>query len=367
MWVNNVGGSDEKTVRELVETPDEIWRAQLELNLTSAFQGAKAAASRMTAGGVIINISSGAGMRGSPRTGPYAAAKAGMLNLTQTLALELAPRGIRVNAVSPGPVATEAFREVLGVSDQLEQLQATIPLGRLGTPDDIAAAVVFMASPAASWVTGQNLLVAGGRTERSYHYQPTSRLRRSSAMDFEGKVLFATGGGSGIAAATARRFAAGGGRVAIVDLDAGKAQEVASGIDGAIGLGGDVADESSVVAAIESARRAARAHRLRPQRRRPRRVRSDRGVDARGLAPDDGRPRRRHVPRLQARPADHARAGRRLDRQHRVDGGVDGQQQQLALRRGEGRHHLVLPSAGAGGGARRPGQLAGARSGADRA
>ena len=73
-------------------------------------------------------------------------------------------------------------------------------------------------------------------------------------MDFEGKVLFATGGGSGIAAATAQEFAAGGGRVAIVDLDADKAQEVASGIDGAIGLGGDVADESSVVAAIEAAR-----------------------------------------------------------------------------------------------------------------
>jgi NAD(P)-dependent dehydrogenase (short-subunit alcohol dehydrogenase family) len=173
VWVNNVGGSDEKAVRELVDTPDETFRAQLELNLTSAFQGAKAAASRMSAGGVIVNVASGAGMRGSPRTGPYAAAKAGMLNLTQTLALELAPRGIRVNAVSPGPVATEAFREVLGVADQLEQLQATIPLGRLGTPDDIAAAVVFMASPAASWVTGQNLLVAGGRTERSYQYQPT--------------------------------------------------------------------------------------------------------------------------------------------------------------------------------------------------
>jgi 7-alpha-hydroxysteroid dehydrogenase len=172
VWVNNVGGSDEKTVRELVDTPDEIWRAQLELNLTAAFQGAKAAAGCMPDGGVIVNIASGAGMRGSPRTGPYAAAKAGMLNLTQTLALELAPRGIRVNAVSPGPVATEAFLEVLGVSDQLEQLEATIPLGRLGTPDDIAAAVVFLASPAAGWVTGQNLLVAGGRTERSYQYQP---------------------------------------------------------------------------------------------------------------------------------------------------------------------------------------------------
>jgi 7-alpha-hydroxysteroid dehydrogenase len=172
VWVNNVGGSNEKTVRELVDTPDEIWRAQLELNLTSAFQGAKAAARHLPAGGAIVNIASGAGMRGSPRTGPYAAAKAGMLNLTQTLALELAPRGIRVNAVSPGPVATEAFREVLGVADRLDDVASTIPLGRLGTPDDIAAAVVFLASPAASWVTGQNLLVAGGRTERSYQYQP---------------------------------------------------------------------------------------------------------------------------------------------------------------------------------------------------
>lgn len=172
VWVNNVGGSDDKNVRELIDTPDEIFRAQLELNLTSAFQGAKAAATRMPRGGVIINISSGAGTRGSPFTGPYAAAKAGMNNMTQTLALELASRGIRVNAVSPGPVATEAFIEVLGVSDRLDELKATIPLGRLGEPDDIAAAVLYLASPAASWVTGEHLLVAGGRTQRSYQYRP---------------------------------------------------------------------------------------------------------------------------------------------------------------------------------------------------
>src|SRR6478752_2782690 len=127
VWVNNVGGSDEKTVRALVDTPDEVWRAQLELNLTSAFQGAKAAARRMDEGGAIVNIASGAGTRGSPFTGPYAAAKAGMLNLTQTLALELGPRGIRVNAVSPGPVITEAFIEVLGIGDRLEELERTIP------------------------------------------------------------------------------------------------------------------------------------------------------------------------------------------------------------------------------------------------
>jgi 7-alpha-hydroxysteroid dehydrogenase len=172
IWVNNVGGSDEKTVRELIDTPDDVFRAQLELNLTSAFQGCKAAAKRMGDGGVIINIASGAGTRGSPRTGPYAAAKAGMINLSQTLALELASRGIRVNTVSPGPVMTEAFREVLGVSDQLDALARTIPLGRMGVPDDIAAAVLYLASPAASWVTGEHLLVAGGRTSRTYQYEP---------------------------------------------------------------------------------------------------------------------------------------------------------------------------------------------------
>lgn len=171
VWVNNVGGSDEKTTRTLLDTPDSVFRSQLELNLTSAFQGCKAAAQRMNEGGVIVNISSGAGTRGSPFTGPYAAAKAGMNNLTQTLALELAP-AIRVNTVAPGPVVTEAFREVLNVEEELEELAATIPLGRLGVPNDIASAVVFLASDAASWITGQLLLVAGGRTQRSYQYRP---------------------------------------------------------------------------------------------------------------------------------------------------------------------------------------------------
>jgi len=171
VWVNNVGGSDEKATRSLIDTPDEIFRSQLELNLTTAFQGCKAAAEHMQDGGAIVNISSGAGMRGSPMTGPYAAAKAGMNNLTETLALELAPK-IRVNTVAPGPVATEAYEEVLGVDKEKQaQVAQAIPLRRIGAPDDIAAAVVYFASPAASWVTGQLLLVAGGRTHRSVNYQ----------------------------------------------------------------------------------------------------------------------------------------------------------------------------------------------------
>jgi NAD(P)-dependent dehydrogenase (short-subunit alcohol dehydrogenase family) len=171
IWVNNVGGSDEKTTRTLIDTPDDVFRAQLELNLTSAFQGCKAAARRMGPGGAIVNISSGAGTRGSPFTGPYAAAKAGMNNLSETLALELAP-DIRVNTVAPGPVATEAFADVLGTEGQHEAIASTIPLGRLGEPDDIAGAVLYLASDAASWVTGQLILVAGGRTQRTHQYRP---------------------------------------------------------------------------------------------------------------------------------------------------------------------------------------------------
>jgi 3-oxoacyl-[acyl-carrier protein] reductase len=174
IWVNNVGGSDEKTTRTLIDTPDDVFRAQLELNLTSAFQGCKAAAKRMQPGSSIVNISSGAGMRGSPYTGPYAAAKAGMNNLSETLALELAP-DIRVNTVAPGPVATEAFSEVLNTDGQHDAIAATIPLGRIGRPDDIAGAVLYLVSDAASWVTGQLILVAGGRTHRTHQYRPRDR------------------------------------------------------------------------------------------------------------------------------------------------------------------------------------------------
>ena len=109
-------------------------------------------------------------MRAAPRTGPYGAAKAGMLNLTETLAAELAPRGIRVNAVSPGPVPTEAFRDMLDAPQKLQEYARAVPLGRFGTPQDIAAAVLYLASAASGWVTGQNILVAGGRTHRTLDY-----------------------------------------------------------------------------------------------------------------------------------------------------------------------------------------------------
>jgi 7-alpha-hydroxysteroid dehydrogenase len=164
IWVNNAGGTDERGVRPLADTTDAQLRDMLELNLVAALSGARAAALRMGRGGAIVNVASGAGMRAAPNTGAYAAAKAALINMTFTMAAELASRGIRVNAISPGMVPTDSFYDVLEFTpDDLPALVDTVPLGRMGTPQDMAAAVLYLASPAASWVTGQNLLVSGGR------------------------------------------------------------------------------------------------------------------------------------------------------------------------------------------------------------
>ncbi|MCW2615328.1 MAG: putative oxidoreductase [Frankiales bacterium] len=164
VWVSNAGGTDERGVRRLVDTSDDQLRDMLELNLVAAQAGVREAARRMPRGSAIVHVASGAGMRAAPNTGPYGAAKAAVLSLTATLAAELAADGIRVNAVSPGMVPTDSFFDVLQFDEQdVPALAATVPLGRLGTPEDIAAAVLYLASPASSWVTGQNLLVGGGR------------------------------------------------------------------------------------------------------------------------------------------------------------------------------------------------------------
>ena len=164
VWVNNAGGTDDAHVKPLTEVSDDELRDMLELNVVAAAAGAREAALRMVGGGAIVNVASGAGMRAAPNTGAYAAGKAALLNLTMTMAAELAPRGIRVNAISPGMVPTDSFFRVLQFTDaDLDRLAATVPLGRMGTPDDMAAAVLYLASPAAGWVTGQNLLIGGGR------------------------------------------------------------------------------------------------------------------------------------------------------------------------------------------------------------
>ena len=165
LWVSNAGGADDRTPRHLADMPDRQWDYQMDLNLRAVFTGARAAARVLDEGGSIINISSGAALKPSPNNGPYAVAKAGVDSLTRTMSTELAPRGIRVNGVAPGPVPTEVFMEFFGAAEEdIPQLgkKLGIPLGRLGTPEDVANAVVFLASDAASWVTGQTLLVNGG-------------------------------------------------------------------------------------------------------------------------------------------------------------------------------------------------------------
>ncbi len=165
IWVNNAGGLPDGTPRYLTRTEREQWQAQIDLNLTAVWSGCVAAAAHLGDGGSIINISSGAATGPQLKNGPYGASKAATNSLTQTFSVELAPK-IRVNAVSPGPVPTENFIESTDYRGERKQMidkQMRIPLGRIGTERDIGGAVVFLASPAASWITGQVLLVNGGR------------------------------------------------------------------------------------------------------------------------------------------------------------------------------------------------------------
>lgn len=162
IWVNNAGGLPDATPRYLTRTPEDRWDAQMDLNLKAVFIACQIAANNMDEGAIINISSSSAKAQGSLKNGPYGASKTAVNSLTQTFALELSPK-IRVNAVAPGPVPTKNFNESTNFPDDkpLEKILG-VPLGRLGTPDDIGHAVVFMASPAASWVTGQCLYVTGG-------------------------------------------------------------------------------------------------------------------------------------------------------------------------------------------------------------
>jgi 7-alpha-hydroxysteroid dehydrogenase len=163
IWVSNAGGLPDATPRYLTRTPEDRWDAQMDLNLKSVWLSAVIAARHMgERGGRIVNISSRAAMGPSVKNGPYAASKAAVTSLTATLALELAPR-VRVNAVAPGPIPTDNFNQSTNFpADRPLEKILNVPLGRLGTPDDIGNAVVFMASDASSWVTGQCLYVTGG-------------------------------------------------------------------------------------------------------------------------------------------------------------------------------------------------------------
>ena len=149
-------------------TSDEAWDQMLDVNLRAPFRLMRAAAPLLVARrGAIVNVSSVTGLRSFPGVLSYCVSKAGVDHLTRCAALELAPKGVRVNAVNPGVVVTNLHRRSGMGEDQyaafLERSRETHPLGRPGQPPDIAAVVLFLASDEASWVTGETMPVDGGR------------------------------------------------------------------------------------------------------------------------------------------------------------------------------------------------------------
>ncbi len=157
--VNNAGITRDNL---LMRMKDEEWQAIIDTNLTSVYRMSKAVLRGMMKQreGRIVSISSVVGATGNPGQANYAAAKAGLIGFTKSLAREVGSRGITVNAVAPGFIDTDMTRALS--DEQRDALLGNIPLGRLGEAGDIAEAVLFLASPRAAYITGETLHVNGG-------------------------------------------------------------------------------------------------------------------------------------------------------------------------------------------------------------
>lgn len=158
--VNNAGIAVQGKVTEL---SDSDWKQAIDVNLNGTFYVSKAAMPHLiTSKGCIVNVSSLSGIGGDWNMAAYNAAKAGVSNLTRTLALDHGADGVRVNAVNPSVTKTEMTSAIQGNDEKTAKFLARCPLGRLATPEDIAAAITFLASDDAAMITGVNLPVDGG-------------------------------------------------------------------------------------------------------------------------------------------------------------------------------------------------------------
>jgi 3-oxoacyl-[acyl-carrier protein] reductase len=160
-WVNNAGSARPGDVGPLIDLTEAQWDAVVDLNLKWTFFACQRAARAMTRGGSIVNITSRSASQPNPMTGQYGAAKAGVENLTATMAVEWGHLGIRVNGIAPGVILTEMSSQAQSESRRRRQIE-TVPLRRLGQPDDIGPLCVYFASDEAAWVTGAVVPVNGG-------------------------------------------------------------------------------------------------------------------------------------------------------------------------------------------------------------
>jgi 3-oxoacyl-[acyl-carrier protein] reductase len=167
LLVNNAGDLVER--QPLVQMSEALWRQVIDLNLSSVFFVTQALAPAMAerGNGVIVNVSSVAAHNGGgPGALAYAASKGGLMSLTKAMAKELAPKGVRVNCVSPGLIGQTAFHARFTAPEAFAAVEKTIPIGRAGTPEEVARVIAFLAGPDSAYLVGETVEVNGGMLMR---------------------------------------------------------------------------------------------------------------------------------------------------------------------------------------------------------